>query len=43
MVTIDDWRQRANGPLRVIDNGVNGRVADNVEVFAQVLVFLFKR
>jgi hypothetical protein len=41
MVTVDDWRQGTDCPLGVVDDGVNGGVADDVEIFAQMLVFLF--
>lgn len=40
MVSVDDRRQRADSAIRVIDDGVDRRVPDNVQVFTQVLVFL---
>lgn len=41
MVTVDDWRQGTDSPLGVVDDGVNWGVADDVKIFAQILVFLF--
>lgn len=40
VITIDDRGKRADGSLRVVDDWVDGGIADNVEVLAQVLVFL---
>lgn len=40
VIAVDDRRKRADGSLGVVDHGVNGGVADDVEVLAQVLVFL---
>lgn len=41
VITINDGWQRANGSLRVVDDRVDWRVPDDMEEFAQVLVFLF--
>lgn len=41
VVTVDDGRKRANSALRVVDDGVYRRVADNMQVLAQLLVLLF--
>ena len=41
MVAVDDGRQGANCPLRIVDDGVDRGVANNVKVSTQVLVFLF--
>lgn len=40
VIAVDDRRKRADGSLGVVDHWVDGRVADDVEVLAQVLVFL---
>lgn len=42
MVRVDDWRHGENGPVAVIDDGVNGRVTNDVQVAAQMLVLLVK-
>lgn len=39
-ITVDDRGQRADSALRVIDHWVHGRVANNVQVLAQLLVLL---
>lgn len=41
VVTVDDRRKRTNGALRVVDDRVNRGVANDVQVFAQLLMFLF--
>jgi hypothetical protein len=40
VITVDDRRQRADSALRVIDHGVHRRVANDVQVLAQLLVLL---
>lgn len=42
VVAVDDWWQRADCPVLVEDDGVYGRVPDNVEITSQVLVVLVK-
>lgn len=40
VVTVDDRGKRADGSVRIVDNRVDGRVTDDVQVFAQLLVLL---
>jgi hypothetical protein len=40
VVAVDDRGQRKDGTVCIVDDGVDGRVPDDVQVTAQVLVFL---
>lgn len=40
LIAVDDGRERANGAVSVEDDGVYRRVANNVEIAAEILVFL---
>lgn len=42
VITVDDRGQRADRPLRVVDHGVDRRVADDMQILAQLLVFLLR-
>ena len=40
VVSVDDRRQRQNGAVCVVNDGVDGRIPDDVQVAAKVLVLL---
>lgn len=40
MVAVDDRREGTDCPLTIVDDGVNGRILDDVEVLPQMLILL---
>lgn len=40
VVSVDDWRQREDCSVGIVDYGVYWRIADDVEETAEMLVFL---
>ena len=42
VVSVDYGRQRENSTVRIVDYGVDRRVPDDVQVAAEVLVFLLR-
>lgn len=40
MITVDNGRKRTDGSVGIVDDRVDGRVANDMEILAQVLVFL---
>lgn len=43
MITVDNRRQRTNDVFGIVDDGINGRIPNDMKIFVQIFIFLQER